>query len=728
MSDRPRVRIGIDVGGTFTHAVAVDARSLDLLGKVKIPTTHDAVEGVARGVIHSLAQLMQQCRILPADVLFIAHSTTQATNALLEGDVAAVGIIGMGAGASAGLARLQTRIPPIELAAGRFLQTSHTFLHSHAVTPESVHQAIDRLVEAGAEVLVAAEAFAVDQPAHEQMVCELARARGLPATATHHVSRLHGLRIRTRTAVINASMIPRMLNTAEMTERAVREAGIRAPLMVMRSDGGVMSLEEMRARPILTMLSGPAAGVAAALLYVHISDGIFLEVGGTSTDISVIKDGRCRIRSAEIGGQKLHVSTLDVRTIGVAGGSLAYLRDGRMHQVGPRSAHIAGLPYLSFAAGRFVSLVGDRLEVDGDAYAVVRSGDVAGVDHGRAINGEGLFAVTPTCASNLLGLVPPNDPAEGNAGFVRAGFAALAQTLDRAASPEALARNLLDLAVGRAARLVEGLIRDYRLDRDVIRLVGGGGGASAIVPYLAARIGVPFENCANADVVSAIGVALAMVRDTVERTVLSPTEEDLQRIRQEALDRVLRMGAAPESIEVYVEVDTRRNLLRATAEGSTEAGAGPLRSTTLSEAERSRLVAASMGRTATRPECTSRAAGFEVWEATREHRRLWGLSRTRRNAIRVLDAAGAIRWQSNRAEAVTTTAGEAEKAMEVLAERHTRYSDAGTTIPRCFVLLNGRIINLAGLVDMKQVLEVLRCELSRGAAGDPCVLLAEDPA
>jgi len=728
MSDRPRVRIGIDVGGTFTHAVAVDALSLELLGKVKTPTTHHAAEGVARGVIQSLTQLMRQCRILPEDVLFIAHSTTQATNALLEGDVAAVGIVGMGEGASAWLARRQTRIPPIELGAGRCLRTSHAFLQSAAVTRESVLQAIDRLVDAGAEVIVAAEAFAVDQPAHEQLVCELAMARGLPATATHHVSRLHGLRVRTRTAVINASMIPRMLNTAEMTERAVREAGIRAPLMVMRSDGGVMSLEEMRARPILTMLSGPAAGVAAALLFVHVSDGIFLEVGGTSTDISVIKDGRCRIRSAEIGGQKLHVSTLDVRTVGVAGGSLACLRDGRISRVGPRSAHIAGLPYLSFAEGPAELLAGDRLEAEGDAYAVVKSVQPAAAADGRTIGSEELFAVTPTCASNLLGLVPSGDPAEGNAGFVRAGFAALAQALDKAASPETLARSLLDLAVGRIARLIEGLIRDYQLDRGVIRLVGGGGGASAIVPALAARTGLPFETCAHADVVSAIGVALAMVRDTVERTAISPTEEDIRRIRQEALDRVLRMGAAPESIEVYVEVDTRRNLLRATAEGSTEAAAGRPRSFAVSEAERSRLVAASMGRTETTPECISRAAGFEVWEAAQEHRRLWGLRRGRRRAIRVLDAAGAIRWQSNRAEAVTAIASEAEQAMEVLAERHTRYTDAGTTIPRCFVLLNGRLINLAGLVEMKQVLEVLRCELSRAAAGDPCVLLVEDPA
>ena len=112
-----KVRIGIDVGGTFTDAVVIDAETYEVIAKRKIPTTHK--EGVARGVVQIISTLMEENRIAPEDVAFIAHGTTQATNALLEGDVASVGIIGMATGIDARGARGETNVGDIELAPGK---------------------------------------------------------------------------------------------------------------------------------------------------------------------------------------------------------------------------------------------------------------------------------------------------------------------------------------------------------------------------------------------------------------------------------------------------------------------------------------------------------------------------------------------------------------------------------------------------------------------------------
>ena len=103
-----KVRIGIDVGGTFTDAVVIDANTYEVLAKRKIPTTHN--EGVACGVVKLISTLMEENNIAPDDVAFIAHGTTQATNALLEGDVATVGILGMATGMDARGAKNETKV------------------------------------------------------------------------------------------------------------------------------------------------------------------------------------------------------------------------------------------------------------------------------------------------------------------------------------------------------------------------------------------------------------------------------------------------------------------------------------------------------------------------------------------------------------------------------------------------------------------------------------------
>ncbi|MBR0283873.1 MAG: hydantoinase/oxoprolinase family protein, partial [Selenomonadaceae bacterium] len=276
-----QVRIGIDVGGTFTDAVAIDNETYEIIAKEKIPTTHDSKEGVAEGIVRVLQNIMEHNGIQPEEVVFIAHGTTQATNALLEGDVAVTGIFGMGSGIEAGRAEKISKIGNIPLALGKELKTVFAFLETADAKADAkeAEAKIKELKAGGAEVIVATEAYGVDDPENEAFVVNMAREMGLYATGGHEVSKLYGLKVRTRTAVVNGSLIPRMMETANMTESCVKRAGIQNPLMIMRCDGGVMTVDEVRRRPILTMLSGLAAGVAGVLMYERLSDGIFLEAG-----------------------------------------------------------------------------------------------------------------------------------------------------------------------------------------------------------------------------------------------------------------------------------------------------------------------------------------------------------------------------------------------------------------------------------------------------------------
>ena len=473
-----KVRIGIDVGGTFTDAVVIDAETYEVIAKRKIPTTHK--EGVARGVVQIISTLMEENRIAPEDVAFIAHGTTQATNALLEGDVASVGIIGMATGIDARGARGETNVGDIELAPGKYLKSVHTFLDSKTLTDESIRNVVDALRTQGAQVIVASEAFSVDNPENELRVTELAEHEGLYATGGHEISQLYGLKMRTRTAVVNASLIPKMMETANMTESAVRDTKIQSDLMIMRCDGGVMSIEEVRKRPILTMLSGLAAGVAGALMYEKVSDGIFFEAGGTSVDISVIKNGKVMIKYAQVGGHKTYLQSLDVRTLGVAGGSMIRVHDKKIVDVGPRSAHIAGMDYECFApvgsiTGGSIRQIAPR-EDDPCEYVIMD--DASGRSYSYTLAG----------AANLLGYVPEDDYAHGVAASNEAAWETLGAWLGM--SGHDAARQVMDLAMAKLSVVVEALIAEYGLDRSFTTLVGGGGSGAVIVNALAEKMGV----------------------------------------------------------------------------------------------------------------------------------------------------------------------------------------------------------------------------------------------
>ncbi|AAM25715.1 N-methylhydantoinase A/oxoprolinase/acetone carboxylase beta subunit [Caldanaerobacter subterraneus subsp. tengcongensis MB4] len=709
-----KVRIGIDVGGTFTDAVAIDNDTYELIGTIKVPTTHTAKEGVAKGIVEALMKLMEEHNINPEDVLFIAHGTTQATNALLEGDVVPVGIIAAGKGLEGIKVKSDTNIQDIELAPGKILKIASQYIELDEEFEKKVEMKIEEFKNQEIGAIVAAQAFSVDDPTIENKIVEIAEQKGLPATATHEITKLYGLKIRTRTAAINACILPKMIETANMTEDSVKKSGIKAPLMIMRGDGGVMNIAEVRKRPILTLLSGPAAGVAGALMYEKVSDGIFLEVGGTSTDISAIKAGKVMVNYAEIGGHKTYLNSLDVRTVGIAGGSMIRLGDKDIEDVGPRSAHIAGLPYAVYSDPEEIiepEIVYIKPKKnDPDNYVAIKSK-----------NGK-IFAVTVSCAANVLGYVKPEDYAYGNQEAARKALEPIAKKLNK--TVEEVAERIMNIASMKVAKVVEQLLNDYKLDKDTTILVGGGGGSASIVPYVAKIMGMHHRIAKNAQVISTIGVALAMVREIVERTIQNPTEKDILSIRNEAKEAVIKSGALEETVEIYVEIDSQKNIVRAIATGATELRSKDILNKNLGEEEIKKIAAQAMKLESIKNlQIIDKTGSMYIIKGIEYRKRFFGLLSQKQERVVVINKEGVIRLHKNNGKVYRTTIKTFENDLNKALEQNIFYGDGGAEIPDCFIILPNRIVDLSGLIDKEQIISLAKVEISGLSDNDRILIL-----
>lgn len=533
-----------------------------------VPTTHASPLGVAAGVVEALGGVFEEVRggsLGP--VLLVAHSTTQAVNALLEGDTAVVGVLGIGRRPDHRRARRRTRVGGIRVAPGRTLRTVHAFLDaSGGLERSAVEQAVRELLEAGAEALAVSAAFGVEDPSPERLALKVAADLGVPACAGHELSGLYGLEVRTVTAALNASILPTALAAASVVEQAVAREAPEVPLLVMRGDGGAADLATMRRRPLLTAFSGPAASVAGALRHLVFRDGVVIEVGGTSTNVSVVRGGRPALSYIRVLDHVTFVRSLDVRVLGVAGGSLLRVRrrPGRAPtvEVGPRSAHIAGLPYCSFVRPAELARAEARLASprpgDPPEYVVVEAS-------GRT------FGLTLTCAANALGTVPAGAYARGDGEAARLGFEALGRLLGR--PWEEVARAALQAAARTAAAAVAEAAAEHGLEDPV--LVGLGGGAGALLPVLGQLTGLSWWIPAEAEVISSVGDALSLVRVEIERGMAHPTPALVEELVREAEEAVVAAGASPATVQVETEAVPERRALRAVAVGSAALRAGP---------------------------------------------------------------------------------------------------------------------------------------------------------
>ncbi|MES2209407.1 MAG: hydantoinase/oxoprolinase family protein [Chloroflexota bacterium] len=564
------VRLGIDVGGTFTKAAAVDVTTGEVVARAVVPTSHDAPDGIASGVVAVLAAASAAVdRAGVGPIVMVGHSTSLAVNALLEGDLPVVGLVGIGRAPDLGPAKRRTDIGRLALAPGRVLEPRYRFVDAtRGLDAAHAGTVIDELVAEGARSIAVSEAFAVDDPAGEIAILAAAAERGLPACAGHQLTGVLGLELRTVSALVNAAILPRAQATAAVVAEGLAAAGVHAPLVILRGDGGATDLAGFAALPLRSLFSGPAASVSGALHHLDLGDGLMLEVGGTSTNIAIVRGRRPRLAYVRVGAYATCLRSLDVWVAGVAGGSLARIKGRRVIAVGPRSAHIAGLPYAAFAEPAM--LAGARA-----ALVAPRAGD--SVDHLVVDADGGRFALTVTCAANATGVVTPDSYAAAPGGRESAELAFAAAGRLLGVDPRELANSMLQVAAAELERTLRAAASAAGTDVRSLAIVGVGGGAGALVPSLAASLGVRGELARHAEILSSIGAATSLIQAVEERSAAAADESTIREAIDASEAAAMAAGAAPASLETTTEFDAARRLLRAITTGSLplEAGGPP---------------------------------------------------------------------------------------------------------------------------------------------------------
>ena len=310
--------LGIDTGGTYTDAV-LWSQARGIVAKAKALTTrHDLSVGIAGAV----DAILERSRIAPAAVKLVSMSTTLATNALVEGqgERSALVMIGFTPAdlARGGLDKALGGDPVVFCAGGHDAHGAATPLDLGPL--EAALPSLGETVSAFAVCGL----FAVRNPEHEIAARDLIRQRvDRPVTASHELSAQLGGPKRALTTLLNARLVSMIDRLVAATEAFLRERGFAAPLMVVRGDGALVSAAFARARPIETILSGPAASLVGAHHMTGLANAVVSDIGGTTTDVAVLTNGRPRLdpEGAFVGGFRTMVEAVAMRTFGLGGDS-----------------------------------------------------------------------------------------------------------------------------------------------------------------------------------------------------------------------------------------------------------------------------------------------------------------------------------------------------------------------------------------------------------------------
>ncbi|WP_435332887.1 hydantoinase/oxoprolinase family protein [Haloarchaeobius sp. TZWWS8] len=479
-------RVGVDIGGTFTDLVTIRNGTVEVLKTPSTPSNPD------QGVIDGLDAVAERDGVDPGAVDFLGHGTTVATNAVLEGtwaDTALVTTAGfrdvleIGRQARPDIYDFQVEKPEPVVGRDRRFEVSERLDERGNVLLElDEHDVCDIVTELQAtdvESVAVSLLYSFENDQHERRIHDLLdehldcsfslSSRVLPEIREYE---------RTLTTSLNAALKPVMDRYIGRLEQRVVDRGVGADLKIMQSNGGIITAESARDRPVNTLLSGPAAGVQGATYVAGlagIDDLVTMDMGGTSCDVSLVQGGDPLVSTdVTVGDYTVSVPMIDVHTVGAGGGSIAWIDAGGALRVGPRSA---------------------------------------GAEPGPVCYGRGGTRPTITDAHALLGRIDPSNFVSGE--FDTTDRAVRDAVSEHVADPlemdvEAAAQGILDVANANMARALRVVSVERGYDPRDFGLVAFGGAGPLHACTLAAELGIPRVVVPrSAGVLSALGLLIS---------------------------------------------------------------------------------------------------------------------------------------------------------------------------------------------------------------------------
>ena len=548
MSDTQGLRLGVDVGGTFTDLLLVDEKA-GTTHTAKVPSTPD---DSSVGVLNGIERLCEQAGIDPGDIGEVMHGTTVATNTVLTRAGAKVGLVTTkGYRDTLQIARsfvpgglggwvIWNKTPPLAPLEATIEADERIAASGEVLVPldeDALRADLKALLDSGIESLTVALFNSYVDDTHEKRVAEIAReiAPSVPVSTSAAIMPEMYEYERAETTVVNAYVRPVVSRYVENLERELKSRmGTGTLLQILRSDGGLSSAQAAMDQPVNLLMSGPAGGVAGALWVARqagIDNLLTFDMGGTSTDVALIQDGVARTRrETRVGDVTVRAPSIDVRTVGAGGGSIAYVPElTKALRVGPQSA---------------------------------------GAVPGPAAYDKGGEAPTVTDANVVLGYLP-SDARLGGDMAIRRDLAE--QAVKTIADP--LGISVEEAAEGIVRIVNENMCGALRLvsveqgyDPRDFALAGFGGAGPLHANAIARLIGTwPVVVPPGPGVLCAYGDATTRLRDEASQTVvtrLADTSDDDVRARlaalaEQAAESLSAEGITRERQSVFYEVDLR---------------------------------------------------------------------------------------------------------------------------------------------------------------------------